>query len=278
MIQKIRAQINKCRDAMVAIGDGTVWDGMDVGPRTRHFITEMKNLIAILPQTDNQLASAIQEQIRIMESQSKIHPFAYGQLQAFLKGLSIKYGSLAARRFFISHSSRDKTLIKEFVEKIIRLGVGIPAEDVFCTSIETMGIKNGDDMRSHIHKNIIGSDIALLMISRSYIQSSICLNEMGAVWSAPIPNVNVFVCPDCELPKSIGWLYEVKKADMLCDKHALDSFYENLTNTYGIEKKVAEWGIQRDAFLDASRNCSEKTVLGKMRRKCKVWLGKGEHG
>ena len=143
---------------MVAIGNGIVWDGMDVGPRTRHFIAEMKNLTVILSQTDNQLASAMQEQIRIMEAQSKIHPFAYGQLQAFLKGLSIKYGGLSAKRFFISHSSRDKTLIKEFVEKIIRLGIGIPAEDVFCTSIETMGIKNGEDMRSHIHNNIIGSD------------------------------------------------------------------------------------------------------------------------
>ena len=207
-----------------------------------------------------------------MKSRTKIHPFAIGQLQAFLKSLSIRYNSQEARSIFISHSSKDKDLIEMFVEKVLRLGIGISAADIFCTSIETTGIKNGDDMRSHIHKNIIGCDLALLIISRSYIQSSICLNEMGAVWSVPIPNVNVFVCPDCELPKSIGWLYEVKKADRLCDKNALDRFYEHLTNVYGIEKKVTEWGIQRDAFLTASRNCSGKTVLGRMKQKCKAWL------
>ena len=250
MIHQIRTQINECHKAMAEIGSGTVQDGMDVGPRTKKFLAEMKNLIAILPFAESQLVSAIQSQIKILESHTKIHPFAYGQLQAFLKGLSIRYDNWGARKIFISHSSKDKALIEAFVEKIIRLGIGIPIDDIFCTSIETMGIKNGDDMRNHIRQNILGCDLALLMISRSYIRSSICLNEMGAVWSMPIPNVNVFLLPGCELPQSIGWLYEVKKADFLCKSQVLDQLFESLTNAYGIDGNVAEWGRQRDNFLN----------------------------
>ena len=266
MIHKLREQITKCHNAMAEIGFGTVTVGMDVGPRTRRFLSEMKELLTMLPSSEQQLVVAIQAQIKILESQTKIHPFAYGQLQAFLKSLSIRFGNLGARKIFISHSSEDKTLIEAFVEKILRLGIGVPADDIFCTSIETMGIKNGEDMRNHIRQNILGCDLALLMISSSYVKSSICLNEMGAVWSLPIPNVNVFVCPDCKLPGSIGWLYEVKKADKLCNKQALDRFYEAVATAYDIEKKVTEWGIQRDAFLN--RGHSSTTAVGKFIQRC----------
>jgi hypothetical protein len=142
-----------------------------------------------------------------------------------------------------------KEIIEIFVEKILRLGVGISIDNICCTSIETMGIKNGDDMRAHILNNILGSDLALLMISPSYLQSPICLNEMGAVWSTSIPDVNIFVFPDGELPKSIGWLYEVKQADLLLSKVALDKFYDKVTVMYNLERNVAEWGRQRDGFL-----------------------------
>ena len=276
MIHKLRVQINKCRTAMAEIGSGTVTVGMDVGPRTRRFLSAMKELLEMLPASEQQLVNAFQAQIKILESQTKIHPFAYGQVQAFLKSLSIRYDDLGARKIFISHSSKDKALIEAFVEKILRLGIGVPADDIFCTSIETMGIKNGDDMRNHIRQNILGCDLALLMISSSYVKSSICLNEMGAVWSLPIPNVNVFVCPDCKLPESIGWLYEVKKADKLCDKQALNRFYEMVTTSYDIEKKVTEWGIQCDAFLNMIH--SSTTTVGKFMQRCMDKLKKGTEG
>lgn len=269
MLVTIRMQLGKCREALSVIGNGRVSSDMEIGPRTKKFLSEMETLISILPTSEQPLISAIDCQIKILKSQITINPFAFGQLQAFLKSLSIRYDSFEAKQIFISHSSRDKELIEAFIEKILRLGIGIPADNIFCTSIETMGIKNGEDMRNHIRQNILGCDLALLMISCSYVGSSICLNEMGAVWSLPVPNVNVFVCPDCKLPESIGWLYEVKKADMLFNKQALDRFYEATTTSYGIERKVTEWGIQRDAFLDERRKYSPTTVFGKIIQRCK---------
>ncbi len=267
MIHKIRAQINKCNNAMAEIGFGTVIDGMDVGPRTKKFLEEMKNLIAILPFAESKLVAAIKSQIKILESQTKIHPFAFGQLQAFLTSISINYGNLCAKKIFISHSSKDKIIITHFVEKILMLGIGISSDDIFCTSIETMGLQNGNDMRNHIRQNILGCDFAFLMISKSYSKSSICLNEMGAVWSGQIPNVNVFLLPGCELPQSIGWLYEVKKADMLCNSQNLNQLFETLTKTYGMDRNVAEWGRQRDNFLNTVQDFSSPSWIKRLFRR-----------
>ena len=272
MLITIRKQLKQCREALSVIGNGTILSDMEVGPRTKKFLSEMEGLISILPTSDQPLITAIENQIKIVKSRTIIHPFAIGQLQAFLKSLSVRYDSMGARSIFISHSSKDKELIGMFVEKILRLGIGVPIGNVFCTSIETMGIKNGDDMREHIRQNILGCDFALLMISCSYLESSICLNEMGAIWSMPIPNVNVFLCPGCQLPESIGWLYEVRKADVLCNKQALDQFYETLTTAYGIERKVTDWGIQRDSFLNMQKTYARSSVIRQLVKMCKSQL------
>lgn len=253
MLVAIRRQLKICNEALSKIGNGIVSSNMSVCPLTKHFLRELEQLLAILPNSEQELVAAIKCQIQIMKSNALIHPFAFGQLQAFLKDLSIRYNDFCAKPIFISHSSRDKEIIEAFVEKILRLGVGVSIDNIFCTSIETMGIRNGDDMRVHIRENVLGCDIALLMISPSYIQSSICLNEMGAVWSMPIPNVNVFAWQEGDLPKSIGWLYEVKQADFLFSKVALDKLYDKVTAMYNLEHNVAEWGRQRDGFL-RSRN------------------------
>ena len=249
MLVAIRRQLKICRESLSRIGNGFVSSNLEVGPLTKKFLQELEKLIAILPNSEHELVTAVKYQIHVVKSNILIHPFAFGQLQAFLNCLSIRYNGFCAKPIFISHSSRDKEIIEIFVEKILRLGVGISIDNICCTSIETMGIKNGDDMRAHILNNILGCDLALLMISPSYIQSPICLNEMGAVWSTSIPDVNIFVFPDGELPKSIGWLYEVKQADLLFSKVALDKFYDKVTVMYNLERNVAEWGRQRDGFL-----------------------------
>ncbi len=267
MLVAIRNQIKKCQEALKQIGDGVVTSTMDVGPRTKSFLSEMRELLFMLPESEQKIKNAVSTQIQIIESNIKIHPFAFGQLQAFLTCISSYYGNLGAKKIFISHSSKDKIIITDFVEKILMLGIGISSDDIFCTSIETMGLQNGNDMRKHIHKNILGCDFAFLMISQSYSISSICLNEMGAVWSGQIPNVNVFLLPGCELPQSIGWLYEVKKADMLCDSHSLDQLFETLTKTYSIDGNVAEWGRQRDNFLSTIQDGRSSSWIKRLLKK-----------
>ena len=82
------------------------------------------------------------------------------------------------------------------------LGIGFSAEDIFCTSIEDMAIKNGEDIRKHIHTNIQNVDFSILLISQHYKKSEICINEMGAVW-AYNNNVRLYLLPDVDFPDFI---------------------------------------------------------------------------
>lgn len=134
----------------------------------------------------------------------------------------------SAKRVFISHSSRDRNIVERFVDNILQLGIGLSHKDIFCTSIEDMGIKNGEDIREHIKNNVQSADFSFLMISKNYKESEICLNEMGAVWASD-NRVKYYLLPGVDF-KEIGWLCDVKKAEQLNDSVALDSLERELTS------------------------------------------------
>jgi hypothetical protein len=89
---------------------------------------------------------------------------------------------MSKNKIFISHSSKDIDLVKSFVENILRLGLDIPSERIFCSSIEGQGIKSGKYIPDQLRSEIKHSTIALLFISKDYKTSDICLNEIGAAW------------------------------------------------------------------------------------------------
>ena len=153
-----------------------------------------------------------------------------------------------AKRIFISHSSKDKNIMEKFTDDILQLGIGLSHEDIFCTSIEEMGIKNGEDIRHHIRDNVQSADFSFLMISKNYKQSEICLNEMGAVWA--IDNrVRYYIMPDVDF-KEIGWLCDAYKVDKLVDSVVLDTLEQELTDFYGLPRKGAIWSRHRQNFMD----------------------------
>ena len=157
-----------------------------------------------------------------------------------------------AKRIFISHSSKDKDVMEKFTDYILQLGIGLSHEDIFCTSIEEMGIKNGEDIRRHIKENVQGADFSFLMISKHYKESEICLNEMGAVWAAD-NHVRYYLLPNVDF-KEIGWLCETNKAEKLYDSVVLDALEEELTDFYGLPHKGGIWSRQRQNFVEYLTN------------------------
>lgn len=156
-----------------------------------------------------------------------------------------------SKRIFISHSSKDKDVIEKFVDHILQLGIGIKSEDIFCTSIEDLGVRNGDDIRKHIQTNIRNADYTFLLISKSYKASEICINEMGAVWAYD-SNVRLYLLPDVEFNK-IGWLCNTRKADMINSSIALDALHKEMIKYYEIPDKDI-WSRQRETFLEYINN------------------------
>lgn len=97
--------------------------------------------------------------------------------------LVVKQKNDVTNKIFISHSSKDVKIVKSFVEKVLRLGLDIPAERVFCSSLEGFGIKSGQYMPDRLKEEINKSCLAILFISTNYKDSEICLNEVGAAWA-----------------------------------------------------------------------------------------------
>jgi len=157
---------------------------------------------------------------------------------------------------FISHSSKDKPLVEQFVDEILQLGMGISRDRIACTSIEEMGIPNGTKMREWIQEKIADCQIAFLMISPNYKKSEICLNEMGAVWALE-KDVKILLLPGIDYG-NFGWLEEIRQAGHIESEGVLDQLYDDLREEFGSDKKVSEWGRHKKKFLDYCKKLAKK--------------------
>lgn len=109
-------------------------------------------------------------------------------------------------KIFISHSSKDIKIVEAFVKHILRLGLDISSERIFCTSMEGHGVKSGEYIPDRIKAEINKSCIAFLLLSKNYKKSEVCLNEVGAAWvSLEKTNVIPILLPDVDF-KELGFL------------------------------------------------------------------------
>lgn len=152
------------------------------------------------------------------------------------------------KRIFISHSSKDAQIVSNFMDHILCLGIGINRNDIFCTSIEDVAIRNGEDIRKHIQDNIRCADYSFLLISDNYKTSEICLNEMGAVWAYD-SNVRLYLLPNTKF-ESIGWLCDTRKANKITDSVALDLLYKEIHEFYSLSDNFINWSQQRETFIN----------------------------
>ena len=152
------------------------------------------------------------------------------------------------RKIFISHSSKDKNIVDNFADNILCLGIGISHEDIFCTSIEGMDIRTGEDIRKHIKENLKDCDYVFLMISPNYNKSVVCLNEMGAAWALD-KRVKPFLLPETTI-EDLGWVYNTNIASKIEERATLNSLYDVLCERYSFIKNTTNWGKQVDKFLE----------------------------
>lgn len=165
--------------------------------------------------------------------------------------VSLEKKDVNSKKIFISHSSKDKDIVEKFTDRILQLGIGINAEDIFCTSIEEMGVKNGKDIRKHIQTNIRNAEYAFLLISKNYKASEICINEMGAVWAYDA-KVRLYLLPDVDFDE-IGWLCDTRKADMINSSIVLDDLHKEMIEYFELPDRDT-WSRQRETFISYVNN------------------------
>ena len=131
---------------------------------------------------------------------------------------------------FISHSKKDEIIVECFLENILINGMGVPKNNIFCTSIQGMDIKSGEDFKERIKKEITSADIIIQIISDNYKESEICLNEMGAAWvlgALVIP----FILPPISF-SNVGFIHNTTQLLRLNERDHLSKFRNDHINTF----------------------------------------------
>ena len=102
-----------------------------------------------------------------------------------------EYKSSASPIIFISHSSTDKKFgdaLRNFI-----IGLGVKNEQLVYTSHPLHKIPAGQNIYNYLRSRINNHTFMLFLFSKNYLDSTACLNEMGAAWLAQTEYLNFYV-------------------------------------------------------------------------------------
>lgn len=152
-------------------------------------------------------------------------------------------------KYFISHSSKNKEIAKEFIDLLI-LGGAVTHQDIFCSSSYGYGIKPGNNFVNKIKKNLDTSTIVFSLISPNYLDSPFCWAELGAAWTQ-----SKIVIPIL-FPKvtysDLTSIYQNTQAVRIDKKEDMDTitFYLDKNSNFDTPK----WNTNLDNFLKNIEN------------------------
>ena len=158
------------------------------------------------------------------------------------------------KNIFISHSSENKEIAEQLCAFITRLG--IRENRIFCSSIIGQGVNNGEKLNDAITKSIHCSKVIVYVISRDFLLSSYCMEELGIGWYlSQLKKASCFylILPDIDLSDLKGFVNsKVDKFSFLDEEHSgnLGLFAENLCENLKIKlPKHSIWSTQKILLL-----------------------------
>lgn len=161
-----------------------------------------------------------------------------------------------SKPIFISHAHLDMGLADKLVDLLIT-GAGINRNDVFCTSLEGMGIPAGTNFVEFIRQQIQNPKMVLMLITPNYLKSSFCLCEMGATWALSVRGIPLVMPP---LDHScLNGVVTAIQAVSLADASKLSELKDSIARELGLsEVNSAIWERKRDDFIDFLEKPTEK--------------------
>jgi hypothetical protein len=151
------------------------------------------------------------------------------------------------KKIFISHATKDKTLIEEIIELIE--SIGVESEKIFCSSFEGYGIPLGENFLERIKQELSSEVLVLFVLTQNFYESKICLCEMGAAWALSKNHVPIVVPPLNYI--DIQAVIPLTQGLLINDSSKLNSFKDKLENDFRIESKLtfSAWERKRDRFI-----------------------------
>jgi len=148
---------------------------------------------------------------------------------------------------FISHAAANRELADALVD-MLETGIGITDTDVFCSSLEGMGIPSGVNFVDFVRGQISSPRAVVLLLSQDYLASQFCLCELGASWA-----LTHRIIPLLVPPLAYGDVKAVLTGVQLLridDPVGLTQMAEDLKAALEVSgKSFARWELARDKFV-----------------------------
>lgn len=155
----------------------------------------------------------------------------------------------SSTKLFVSHATADKLLVGKFVE-MLRLGVDLPRERIFCTSLQGMKIPPGKVFAEFIKTELKDCVFVVAIITPSYYESAFCLCEAGATWILDDKNFFPILVPPLKY-EDLKAVLTGTQAGYINAQEYLDELHDHVRATLDLgQGSTANWGVQRDAFLN----------------------------
>lgn len=150
------------------------------------------------------------------------------------------------KKIFISHATKDKELVGEFIE--ILENIGINSTQIFCSSFEGYGIPLGENFLDKIKQELSSEVLVLFVITNNFYESKVCLCEMGAAWALSKGHIPVVVPPLSY--SDIQGVIPLTQGLLVNDISKLNSLKEKLEQDFGLQQiNLNSWERKRDKFI-----------------------------
>lgn len=159
-----------------------------------------------------------------------------------------------AHMLMISHSHKDREIVGSFVNLIE--DVGVPEEEIVCTSLPGQGIPIGGRVYDWLKIKCTENDMhVIFLLSSAYYQSPACLNEMGAAWMVGMTHTTVFL-PGFDAKNIEGCLDSSEVGISLSDeediiRYRLNELKTQLIREFSLpELSQSKWTRYRESFIE----------------------------
>jgi len=151
------------------------------------------------------------------------------------------------KKVFISHSTKDKDLVDAFVD-LLQTGIGIPTNEIFCSSIEGTNIPPGKNVIEYIKEQLQSPQIVIAILSPSYYESTFCICELGATWALTNEMLPLLVPPlNYENIKDVLTAVQLSRID---NDLQLSQMRDRLVSVLGLRtQETTRWEQKRNQFL-----------------------------
>lgn len=168
-----------------------------------------------------------------------------------------------SRKIFISHATKDKDYVGEFIKLLESLG--FRDDEIICSSIPPYCIPLDNKVYEWLVNEFQHSDLHVVYaLSNTYYSSHACLNEMGAVWAMK-HKWTAILLPGFDFREIDGCIDSTQVSIKLDDhdrdtlRFRLGELKDNLIAEFGL-RKINDylWEKKRNEFLEAVATVTEK--------------------